>query len=147
MRLLKEEDRLACIVTQITEESALMPRGCLTKRPDGKTIYAKEFRGLRASGAAKLTNFVLYRTPQQTWNANLLKKPDYNYSKDIFDTTDAILPGDRTFSLNVDNDRGLVLVRSLIWPGMLFFHKFNSRKHGFVYFGDGRKNMDLLFML
>lgn len=146
-RLLKEEDRLACMVTQITEESALMPRGSLSKRSDGKAVYTPDFRGLRSSEAASLTNFVLYRTPQNSWNANLLKKPDYNYSKDIFDTTDAIQPGNRTFALNVDNERGLVLIRSLFWPGMLFFHKFNSRKHGFCYFGDGRKNMDLLFML
>lgn len=147
IRLLKEEDRLACIVTQISEDSALMPRGCLSKRTDGKVVYAPDYRGLSPLEAIKLNNYVLYRTPKQSWNANLIKRPDYNYSKDIFDTTDAIQPGDRAFALSVDNDRGLAFVRSLFWPGMMFFHKFNSRKHGFCYFGDGRKNMDVLFML
>lgn len=144
---LKEEDRLALLVSQITEESALLPRGALTKRMDGKAVYTPNFAGLSRLEASKMDNYALYRTPRDTWNANLLKKPDYNYSTDIFDTIDSLVPVNDTFALNTDPNRGVVLIRSLYWPGMVFFHKWNSRKHGFAYFGDGRKNLDILFML
>lgn len=148
---LTEEERLAAVVTQITDESALLPRGALVQRTDGRTVYAPAFRGLRPLEAAQLANYVLYREPRCEWNANLLKRPDYNYSTDIFDTIDSLVPANRTFALSVDASAagcgGLVVIRSLYWPGMVFFHKGGSRKHGFAYFGDGRKNVDLLFML
>lgn len=126
-----------------------MPRGSIIKRDDGKAVYSPTFAGLRQLEASKLDNYVLYRTPRNTWNSNLLKKPDYNYGTDIFDTLDSMVPVNRTFALSMETiaSGGLALVRSLYWPGMLFFHKCNSRKHGFVYFGDGRKNLDILHML
>lgn len=148
---MNEEERLAAVVTQITDEAALLPRGALVKKTDGRTVYAPTFRGLGQLEASQLENYALYREPQDEWNANLLKRPDYNYSTDIFDTIDSLVPANRTFALSVDaaaaGRGGLVVIRSLYWPGMAFFHKGGSRKHGFGYFGDGRKNMDLLFML
>lgn len=144
---LKEEDRLAGILEMITEESALMPRGSLTKQIDGRAVYNQEFRGLSMAEAARMENFQLCRTPQNKWNSNLLKRADYNYNTDIFDTVDYLVPQMQTFALSLFDDRGLVLVRSLYWPGMTFYHKFQTRKHGFAYFGDGRRNNDLLFML
>lgn len=146
-RLLKEEDRLACVVTRITNEAALLPRGSLNNRIDGKIVYSQTFRGLTQIEASKIDNFQLYRTPLHKWNANLLKKRDYNYATDIFDTIDSIVPEEKSFSLSLDSERGLVVLKSLFWPGMMFFHKCRSRKHGFCYFGEGKKNMDLLFML
>lgn len=148
VRQLKEEDILALLVTQITDEAALLPRGALTKRMDGRTVHSPTFRGLRQPDACKLDNYALYRQPRNDWNTNLLRKPDYNYSTDIFDTVDdSVLLGQKTFALSMQPDCGVVLIRSLAWPGMQFFHKCGSRKHGFGYFGDGCKNMDLLHML
>lgn len=131
----------------ITEESALMPRSSLTKQIDGRAVYNQDFRGLSMAEASRMENYQLYRRPQNKWNYNLLKRADYNYNTDIFDTVDCFVPQKQSFALSVFDDRGLVLVRSLYWPGMTFFHKFQTRKHGFSYFGDGRRNNDLLFML
>lgn len=146
-RLLKEIDRLSCIVNMITEETAIMPRGALCKRTDGKSVYSPSFHGLSLLESSQLTNFQLYRTPQNRWNSNLLKHQDYNYATDIFDSIDLIVPEHKSFALTLQNDRGLVLIKSLYWPGMMFFHKCHSQIHGFCYVGDGRKNFDLLFML
>lgn len=144
---LKEEDRLACVLEMITEESALMPRSSLTKQIDGRAVYNQAFSGLSTAEASTIENFQLYRRPQNKWNSNLLKRTDYNYNTDIFDTVDCIVPQKQSFVMSSFDDRGLVLVRSLYWPGMTFFHKCQTRKHGFAYFGNGRRNNDLLFML
>lgn len=147
VQLLKEEDRLACVLEMITEESALMPRSSLTKQIDGRAVYNQAFRGLSMAEASRIENYQLYRRPENKWNYNLLKRADYNYNTDIFDTVDCLIPHNQSFVLSLFDDRGLVLVRSLHWPGMTFFHKCGGLKHGFAYFGDGRRNNDLLFML
>lgn len=131
----------------ITEESALLPRGALYKRLDRKTVYSPFFRGLNQQAATKLFNYQLYRMPREKWNYNLLKRQNYNYPTDFFDTIDSIIPEDKTFALSIEKDRGIVFLKSLFWPGMSFYHKCNSKKHGFYYFGDGRKNLDILFMI
>ena len=41
----------------------------------------------------------------------------------------------------------VVYVRSLLWPGFVFYHVPGTRKHGYVYFGVFSKNLDLPFML
>lgn len=144
---LKEEDRLSCMVNLITEESAILPRGALYKNVDGKTIYNPMFRGLSLTDGSKFENYLLYRNPREKWNANLLKKINYNYSVDIFDSTDIIVPREQSFCLTIEQDPIIVFIKSLHWPGMVFFHKCRTEQHGFCYFGDARKNLDLLFML
>lgn len=41
----------------------------------------------------------------------------------------------------------LVLLRSLLWPGYVFFHQVSKAKFGSLYIGSGLKNIDLPFML
>ncbi len=45
------------------------------------------------------------------------------------------------------DDQGLVNVRSLLWPGFVFYHKRGSKKFGNLYIGDGLKNDELQFMI
>lgn len=148
VRKLKEEDRLSCIVNLITDESAILPRGAIYKRVDRKTIYSPLFHGLSRLDAEDINNYQLYRAPRHTWNYNLLKRQDYNFPTDFLDTLDAIIPSAETsFSLTMEKDPGIVIIKSLHWPGMMFYHKTGTSKHGFCYLGDGRKNFDLLFMI
>lgn len=146
-RTIKEEHRLACIVHMITEESALIPRGALFKHTDGLTVYNRLFHGFSHLQAIEMDNYQMFRVPKNKWNSNLLKKQDYNYATDLFDTANDIVPEKKTFSITLDNDQLIVFVKSLYWPGMIMFHKCLSDRHGFCYFGNGRKNMDLLFMI
>lgn len=41
----------------------------------------------------------------------------------------------------------LIILHSLYWPGMTFYHKLNTPHYGFLYVGNGKKNMDLPFMV
>ena len=131
----------------ITEESALLPRGALYKRVDRKTVYNPAFNGFKSHEAKEIINYQLYRMPRNKWNANLIKRQCYNYTTDFFDTVDSLVPAENSFSITTNRDNHIVFVKSLHWPGMFFFHKLMSKKHGFVYFGDAKKNYDILFML
>lgn len=144
VKKIKEEDRLACIVHFLMSESALMPRGVLYRQVNRCVTYNPCFRGLTSLDASQLKNFQLFRFPLNNRNYNLTKREDYNYQTDFFDTVDDLVPA-QGFSIKI-NDRGICLVRSLKWPGMILYHKLNTMYQGFFYFGNGRENLDLLFM-
>lgn len=146
-RTIKEEHRLACVVQMITDESALIPRGALFKHVNGITLYSPLFHGFSYMDAVDLDSYQLFRCPKNKWNANLLQRQDYNYATDFLDTADRIVPEKKTFSITMESDKSIVYVRSLFWPGMVMFHRCGTEKHGFCYFGNGRKNLDVLFMI
>ncbi|XP_017474474.1 PREDICTED: radial spoke head protein 9 homolog [Rhagoletis zephyria] len=143
---LKEEERLAAIVFIITEECAICPRGALYKLTDGRVIPNQMFRGLNDLEVENMSNYQIFRLPRCDLKHNLLKRSDYNYAIDFLDCIADVIPLRQAFSLNLMRSERLVIIKSCIWSGMTFFHKLNSRKHGFCYFGDGKKNYDLLFM-
>jgi radial spoke head protein 9 len=140
----KEEDRLACIVHMIMNESAIHPRGILYRQVTGHVTYNPCFKGLNHLQASEKINFQLFRYPLNNRNYNVTKREDYNYQTDFFDTIDDLIPT-TCFSFAI-NDRDVCLIRSLLWPGMTFFHKINSPFQGFFYFGNGLKNLDILMM-
>jgi radial spoke head protein 9 len=143
--LIKEEDRLACIVHLIATESATVPRGSLYLQHNQCVTVNPFFRGLTASEASQLKNFQLLRNPINNRMENLTKRENFNYLTDFFDTIDDVFPG-RCFTIRT-NDREICMIRSLKWPGMVFCHKLNTPHQGFCYFGNGRENLDLMFMI
>ncbi|ALC40088.1 CG31803 [Drosophila busckii] len=143
---LKEEERLAAIVFIISEECAISPRGALYKMVDGRVIPNQMFRGLNDLQIDNLSYYQLYRIPRNDLKTNLSKRCDYNYAIDFLDTIDGVIPLGQSFILNMQRNDRVAIIKSCIWQGMTFFHKVDSRKHGFLYLGDGRKNFDLLFM-
>lgn len=38
-------------------------------------------------------------------------------------------------------------IKSTQWPGLVFYHQFSSNCSGYAYFGNGQKNLDVLFMM
>lgn len=144
---LKEEQRLACLVKMVTEEAGLVPRKGLYARTDNIVTFNKAFQGLKFSEAGLLSNYQLYREPLNKYNFNLLKRTHFNYTTDFLDTLDDIIPLSRSFIIKFERNNEIVIVKSLHWPGMIFYHQLNTALHGFVYFGMGKKNLDLLFTL
>lgn len=104
------------------------------------------FRGLSDLQVENVSNYQILRLPRNDLKHNLLKRSDYNYAIDFLDCIADVIPLRQAFSLNLMRNEHLIIIKSCLWPGMTFFHKLNSRKHGFLYFGDGKKNYDLLFM-
>lgn len=54
-----------------------------------------------------------------------------------------------TGSWTVQLEKGdtVVVLRSLLWLGLMFYHVPMTKQYGYVYFGTGEKNFDLPFML
>lgn len=140
---LKEEDRLACIVHLIMTESAIVPRGYLYRQVTRNVTFNPCFQGLTRMDAADLKNFQFLRYPQNDCNYNLTKQVNYNYQTDFFDTIDDSFPK-KSFSCSI-NDRDVLQIRALYWPGMTFVHKLNTKHQCFFYFGNGKRNLDLIF--
>lgn len=145
-QMLKEEDRLAATVELITEDAAIIPRGAWFKCPDNSVIENSNFEGLCATDAAYLMSYLHARPPKEKWNTNLLTRPDYNYALDFLDSIDMDVP-QGSWNLQFLLGGRLIILHSLYWHGMTFFHKLNSPHHGFLYVGHGKKNLDLPFML
>lgn len=52
-----------------------------------------------------------------------------------------------SWSLQFECASKVCVLRSLLWLGLTFYHVPMTPQHGYVYMGDGTKNLDLPFML
>ncbi|EFA02731.1 radial spoke head protein 9 homolog [Tribolium castaneum] len=146
VKKLKEEDRLSATVHLINQEVAVVPRGALYKRTDGVIVENRAFEGLTPLEARELKSFLHFRQPTRKWNTNLLTRDDYNYAIDFLDPLDVDIP-EGCWLQNFTAGEEMVVLKSLYWPGMVFFHEIKTPKYGFVYFGTGIKCLDVPFFL
>lgn len=51
------------------------------------------------------------------------------------------------WSLQFENANKVLILRCLLWLGMTFYHVPMTPQHGYIYIGDGVRNLDLSFML
>ncbi|XP_063699741.1 radial spoke head protein 9 homolog [Culicoides brevitarsis] len=145
---LKEEDRLACVVQIISHQTMIVPRGAICNDMKEIVKFNENFQGLTKKEAGSLENYQFYREPVNEYNFNLLKRENFNYSTDFLDTLDDLVPRNRSFAVTFErDDEKIVVLRSLHWMGATFLHEIESSLFVFAYFGDGKMNHDLLFML
>lgn len=52
-----------------------------------------------------------------------------------------------SWSLQLEGAGQVCILRSLLWPGLTFYHVLMTPQHGYIYIGSGMKNLDLPFML
>ncbi|KAK5643217.1 hypothetical protein RI129_007062 [Pyrocoelia pectoralis] len=146
VRKLKEEDRLSATVHSISNEATIVPRGALFLRTDGVIVENKSFEGLSPLDSQELASYLHYSPPQRKWNTNLLTRADYNYALDFLDTIDMDLP-EGCWTVQIRGAGSISIVSSLYWPGLALYHIIGTPNYGCVYFGDGKKSLDLPFML
>lgn len=144
---LKEENRLSCVVKMISDETMLVPRGAIYMKTDENIVFNPLFHGLKHDEASLLSNYQLYREPKYKFNHNLLKRSVYNYSTDFLDTVDTFVPVNKSFSITMERDDELILFKSLHWMGAVAMHEIGKSVFAYSYFGDGKKNHDVLFMV
>ncbi|XP_059055560.1 radial spoke head protein 9 homolog [Achroia grisella] len=145
-QFMKEESRLAATISNICEEAEVCARGQLIKQPDGAIVISPNYCGLTSAEAKQLKSYLHIRPAQQRWNTNLLTRQDYNYSMDFLDSIDQDIPNG-CWNLSLEQSDSVAYLKSLYWPGMMFFHKVGSPDAGFLYVGNGRKNLDVPFLL
>ncbi|KAI8422863.1 hypothetical protein MSG28_006603 [Choristoneura fumiferana] len=145
-QVIKEESRLAGTISNICDEAEICARGQLIKQPDGTVVINPNFYGLTGSEAKQLKSYLHIRPSQQRWNSNLLSRQDYNYSMDFLDSIDQDIPSG-CWNLSLEQGGSVAYLKSLYWPGMTYFHKARTPDCGFLYVGNGRKNLDVPFLL
>ncbi|XP_030766743.1 radial spoke head protein 9 homolog [Sitophilus oryzae] len=146
IRKLKEEDRLSSLVTILTNEATVIPRGALFRRPDGVVVENLSFEGLSIIESREIASFLHYRQPTQKYNTNLLARDDYNHAMDFLDPLDIDIP-EGCWSLQLTSGNSIVILQSLYWPGFVFYHYMKTPKYGYVYIGHGKRCIDIPFMI
>ncbi|XP_072939146.1 radial spoke head protein 9 homolog [Epargyreus clarus] len=145
-QFMKEEKRLAATISNICDEAEICARGQLIKQPDGTVIINPNFYGLTLSEAKLLKSYSHIRPAQHRWNSNLLTRQDYNYSMDFLDSIDQDIPNG-CWNLSLERSGSVAYLKCLYWPGMTYFHKVRTPDSGFLYVGNGHKNLDVPFLL
>ncbi|XP_040921153.1 radial spoke head protein 9 homolog [Toxotes jaculatrix] len=141
-----EESRLAVTVHQIDEEVSVVPRGAFIKSPHGLVQINRSFGGLSHSEAGKLDSFRHFSEPKNLKKKSILEMGELNPALDFLDVLSDDIPKG-SWSLQFECASKVCVLRSLLWLGLTFYHVPVTPQHGYIYIGDGIKNLDLPFML
>ncbi|XP_075056878.1 radial spoke head protein 9 homolog [Mixophyes fleayi] len=143
---IKEEARLIATIAMIDKEAAVVPRGAFVKNPLGHVNINYCFRGLTVSEAKKLSSFFHFFPTMNPKKKSLLEKADLDPSIDFLDSLEHDIPKG-SWSLQFEQGNSIIVLRSLLWLGMTFYHIPLTPQHGYVYIGTGERNIDLPFMV
>lgn len=143
---IKEEDRLSSIIAEIDGDVRIVPRASFIKTPTGEVVCNRSFEGLSVAESSKLCNYMHFREPTVLNQKSLLQRANLDKAIDFMDNLEEDIPRG-SWALQFERGSGLVVLRSLLWPGYVFYHVPGTRCLGSVYFGNGEKNLDLPFML
>ncbi|XP_077668026.1 radial spoke head protein 9 homolog isoform X2 [Eretmochelys imbricata] len=138
-RIYEEED-------QIDKAVGIIPRGAFVKTPLGPVHKNRNFEGLSLTEAKKLNSYFHFTEPVNLKNRTLLQKADLDPSIDFLDSLEHDIPTG-SWSIQLERGGSLVVLRSLLWPGLTFYHIPMTKQYGYIYLGTGEKNIDLPFML
>ncbi|XP_023286065.1 radial spoke head protein 9 homolog [Seriola lalandi dorsalis] len=141
-----EESRLAVTVHKIDEEVSVVPRGAFVKSPHGLVQINRSFGGLSHSEAGKLDNFLHFSEPKNLRKKSILEMGKLNPAIDFLDVLSDDIPKG-SWSLQFECASKVRVLRSVLWLGLTFYHVPMTPQHGYIYIGDGTKNLDLPFML
>lgn len=143
---LKEEDRLAAVISRIEEDALIIPRAAFIQQPTGEIVKNRLFEGLSVIEAAKFNNYLHFRHAKLLEKKSPLFRANLDKAVDFLDPIDEDQPNG-CWSLQFERGSALVLLRSLKWPGASFFHVPEAPSFGFLYFGIAEENKDIPFML
>ncbi|XP_038032950.1 radial spoke head protein 9 homolog isoform X2 [Anas platyrhynchos] len=144
--VIKEEDRLIATIDQIDRAVGIVPRGAFVKTPLGSVHENRNFEGLSLTEAKKLSSYFHFTEPSNLKNKTLLEKANWDPSTDFLDSLEHDIPPG-SWTVQPEKGGAVVVLRSLLWPGLTFYHVPMTKQYGYVYFGTGEKNLDLPFML
>lgn len=125
---------------------AVVPLEAFVVSPQRQVIANASFRGLKWDQATQLYNYFHFREPEVPERAKALFSSDgLVRAGDFLDPLVQDLDG--SWVVSRDNTGSYVTLRNYIFPGAMAFHQPETAMHGCVYFGDGRKNPDIAFMI
>ncbi|NWS44906.1 RSPH9 protein, partial [Probosciger aterrimus] len=143
---IKEEVRLVATIEQIDRAVGIIPRGAFVKTPLGSVCENRNFEGLSFTEAKKLSSYFHFTEPVNLKKKTLLEKADLDPSTDFLDSLEHDIP-QGSWTVQLEKGGTVVVLRSLLWLGLTFYHIPMTKQYGYIYFGNGEKNLDLPFML
>ena len=148
----RELHHLSFVVWSVDSSTAVVPKGGVAFNEKGALVMNNAFNGLSATDASSLSSFYHFRDPQGR-SALWKNKSGANKAEDVLDQVGGARPMDQgpspngAWSVSVDASCTTVNVRSLEFPGYFFAHSLGTNQFGSAYFGDGKRNLDLGFMV
>nr|XP_033791275.1 radial spoke head protein 9 homolog [Geotrypetes seraphini] len=146
IKSIKEEARLVATIALIDKEGAVVPRGAFIRSPQGHIEINRSFQGLSMTEARKLSNYFHYTETLKPQIKTLQEKADLDLATDFLTSLEHDIPR-VSWSLQFERGNSVLVMRSLMWPGLIFFHLPMTPHHGYIYIGNGQRNIDLPFML
>uniref|UniRef100_A0A8C9EX72 Radial spoke head protein 9 homolog n=1 Tax=Pavo cristatus TaxID=9049 RepID=A0A8C9EX72_PAVCR len=143
---IKEENRLVATIEQIDRAVGIIPRRAFMKTPLGSVHENRNFEGLSLMEAKKLSSYFHFTEPVNLKNKTLLEKADLDPSTDFLDSLEHDVP-QGSWTVQLEKGCTVVVLRSLLWLGLTFYHVPMTKQYGYIYCGTGEKNLDLPFML
>jgi radial spoke head protein 9 len=143
---LTEMDRLSQVVQEIDFDTSVVPKGAYLLNEAQRVVPNSDFKGLGPVESTLLSSYVHFRPPTSVASLRALAKTDAEFYANFLDPVKDDLPKG-CWACRPDSGASLVTLRSLSWPGYISYHVAGAAKFGGVYFGYGRKNRDLPFIL
>ena len=147
---LTELDRLSYLVNQIDYDCAVVPDPAMKSSQTGELMINLGYTGQTPEEIAMLQSYKHFRSTDEEKRLRIHGKlfvTSVESNRKSINTLEPItddLPKS-TWSLVLDSSKLVAYLRSFKWPGFLAYNRANSSIHGYCYFGDGRKNIDLSF--
>ncbi|XP_038132442.1 radial spoke head protein 9 homolog [Cyprinodon tularosa] len=141
-----EEKRLAVTVHLIDEDVSVVPRGAFIRNPLGHVQMNRSFEGLSESEARRLENYLHFREWKTGNKKSITDMWEWSPAIDFLDALSDDIPKG-SWSLQFECASRVCVLRSLLWPGLTFYHVPMTPQHGYIYIGFGMKNIDLPFKL
>ncbi|XP_067136571.1 radial spoke head protein 9 homolog [Centruroides vittatus] len=134
-----EEERIAKVVAMMEDEVSIAPIGAYIQTVDGTVKPNPSFSGLSKHMAIRASSYVHLRKPATSWTGRLWKNLEF-----LQPITEDIIPDQ--WMVRLTPNHSSIMIMNYLWPGMVFYHKIQTKSFSQLYIGDGRRNNDLQFM-
>jgi radial spoke head protein 9 len=145
-RAFTELDKLAVVVRAIEQDCQLVPQISFRITPAHELSKNRAFAGLSRTDVKSLHYYLHFRNVQSKEKRLQLDRDDAIFTYDFLDPAEDDLPKP-CWSVQIDNAKALVNVRSLLWPGYVAYHRACTARYGGIYIGNGIESVDLAFLL
>ena len=141
-----EKLKLSYIVRQIDTDTSVVPKGAVKLTPEHQYRMNKTYKGLKQDELRNLANYIHFRPIIKEEKKLEVENSDAVFSYDVLDSIDTDdVKG--SWSIQLDPSKKISNVRSLLWPGYFAVHQSDSNIFGSIYYGKGKKNAELPFMI
>ena len=137
---------MSYIVRKIDTDTSVIPKGAVKLTPEHQYRMNKTYKGLKPEELKSLNSYIHFRPIICEEKKLDVEKRDAVFSPDVLDSIDTDeVKG--SWSVQLDPSKKISNVRSLLWPGYFAVHQSDSNIFGALYYGKGKKNADLPFMI